>query len=173
MEEAEKNSDKKSLATRAVSIEWVLVPWIPIGAAVYVACTIEDIRLLFIPLFFIVVCTVIFGCSLFAFITHPKTVIGADANGLYFYYRGGKEVFIPYGDIVKAATYMSRNSFGGIAVTTSTADDRILSLRISEDKGLLADRINELIGRDEKQAYLERIAIKPKVKIKPANDIKE
>lgn len=173
MEETEKNLGKKTLATRAESIEWVLVPWIPIVAAVYVACTIEDKRILFIPLVFIVVCTAIFGYNLFAFITHPKTAIQADANGLYFYYRGGKEIFIPYGDITAVAAYMSRNSFGGIAVRTSDRDDRILSIRISEDKELLADRINELLKREDKQSYLERIAIKPKVKVKPEDGIKE
>ncbi len=77
-------------------------------------CLTEDKRFLFIPLICLTVAFICFVALLFRFITEPKIAIQADVNGIYFYFRNNKVIFIDFKDIVEVAAQMPYHDFGYI-----------------------------------------------------------
>ena len=151
------NEKRYTLATRAVGLESLIVTGVFTILMIIGACLISDKRFLFIPLLFLAVSFVAFIALLFRYFTEPKIAIQADYNGIYFYYRNNKEIFIAFKDIVEILPCKSRNSYGEIAVYTN--DNKYKSIMIKEDKGLLVSRLRDLLDKENKEEYLIKIEI--------------
>ena len=92
----EPSNKRYTLATRDISLEALIVTGVIIILMIIWACLIEDKRFLFVPLSFLLVSTVGFILLLVRYFTEPKIAIQADCNGIYFYYRNNREVYILY-----------------------------------------------------------------------------
>lgn len=148
-----------TLATRAINLEDLIVTGIFIALMIIWACLIKDKRFLFIPLFFLSVCFIIFILLAFRYVKEPKIAIQADRKGIYLFYRNNKEIFIDYDNIVKIWSG-PRNKYGAIYI--STVEDEYKSINIKEDKGDLVSQITYLLELENKQNYLTSIEIKLK-----------
>ena len=116
MEKKVTSEKRYTLATRNVTLEQLIVTGGVIALMIVWACFTSDKRLLFIPLFFLVVCVCIFILLLFRWLTEPKIAIQADCNGIYFYYRKKKEIFVNYNDIVNVSHFGLRDKYGKIVI---------------------------------------------------------
>lgn len=154
----EKCEKRYTLATRDVGLDSFIVTGGIIALMIVWACLTYDKHLLFIPLFFLTVCVGIMGVLLFRLFAEPKIAIQADINGIYFYYPKNKQVFIPYGDIVKVERRGLRNIYGRILIRTEDKEYR--SIRTNELCDRLLNPIRNLVEKTDKEEYLMKIAIK-------------
>lgn len=156
-----------TIATRNIDLQDLIIAGIMIVLMIIWACLITDKRFIFIPLFFLAVLIGIFISCLFRYITEPKIAIQADCNGIYFYYRNKKEVFIDYNNIVEIIPmgkgYISVNSYGQILIKTE--NDKYLSIRTLEGGYKLRGLIKDLLSVKNKEEYLMKNEIKTKSKI--------
>ena len=149
-----------TLATRNVTLEELIVTGIVIALMIVWACFTDDKRLLFIPLFFLVVCICILISLLFKWLTEPKIAIQADCNGIYFYYRKNKEIFVKYNDIVSVSHSGLRNKYGKIVIKTN--DSEYKSIETEQRDDVLFSTIEHLWKTEDKEEYLIRNKIKKK-----------
>lgn len=156
----EEVKQKYTLATKAADLESVVVSGAFSVLMIVWACLTEDKRFLFIPLICLTVAFICFVALLFRFITEPKIAIQADVNGIYFYFRNNKVIFIDFKDIVEVAAQMSYHSFGYISI--STQSKKYTSIMIRERKHLLVSNIKDLLNKEDKEQYLLKIAITKK-----------
>ncbi len=136
----------------------MVLTFVAIILLIICACLINEKQFLFIPLFFIAILALAFIVLLFKFLTEPKIAIQADFDGIYFYYRNNKEIFINYKDINQIVANKSRNSYGGITIYAK--DNIYRSIMIKEDKYQVISQIKNLINKDDKEKYLTKIGIK-------------
>ncbi|MDE6408422.1 MAG: hypothetical protein K2K48_05820 [Anaeroplasmataceae bacterium] len=149
-----------TLATRNITLEKLIVTGGVIALMIVWACFTEDKRLLFIPLFFLIVCVCIFISLMFKWLTEPKIAIEADCNGIYFYYRKHKEIFVKYNDIVNVSHSGLRNIYGRIVITTK--DNKYKSIETEQRDDVLFNKIKNLVEAEDKEKYLIHIEIKKK-----------
>lgn len=161
MEAVKEDTEKRyTLATRAVNAEALIVTGGFCGLMIVWACFTDDKRFLFIPLFFLIVSIIGFVSLLIRFLTEPKIAIQADCNGIYFYFRKNKEIFIDYNDIIEVSACGSYHQYGEISIKTKSG--KYESIRINESKNRLADDIRDLLQKENKEEYLRKIEIKRK-----------
>ena len=151
-----------TLATKNVTLEDLIVTSGVIVLMIIWVCFTEDKRLLFIPLFFLVVCLCILIALLFKWLTEPKIAIQADCNGIYFYYRKKKEIFIPYNKIVDVSHSGLRDRYGKIVITTN--ENKYKSIETRQRDDVLFNRIQTLLQTEDKEKYLLQIEIKEKTR---------
>lgn len=158
----EKNVEvnKRTLATRSISLEEPIVTGVFMVLMIAGACTIEDKRFIFIPLLFLAVSSVAFGRFIFRYVTEPKIAIQADPEGIYFYYRNNKEVYIKLDEIKEVSAFGVWGKWGGISIITQTAKHQSIDIR--EDKYALASTIRFLLTTENKEHYLTKVEIKVK-----------
>jgi len=148
------------LATRDINSEALIVAGAFAILMIVGACVIDDKRFVFVPLLFAVICFIALLVLLFRFFTEPKTAIQADCDGVYFYYRKNREVFIPFDDIVEVSWLGVRNRYGSVVVTSKTNTHK--SIRIREDTYDLTSQIRYLLQITNREEYLKIIEIKRK-----------
>ncbi len=160
----EKCEKRYTLAKRGISLEELIVTGVMSALMIVWACLTEDIRFLFIPLFFLLALFSCFITFLFRYVTAPKIAIQADCNGIYFYYRSCKAIFINYSDIVKITKSSSycrggrASAEGRITVFTETAEYK--SIRVEDASDAFLYKMQKLVDTDNKEEYLIKIAIK-------------
>lgn len=150
----------RTLATRRISLEEPIVTGIFMTLMIVWACLIEDKRFIFVPLLFLAAFIVPFVSFVVRYVVEPKVAIQADCEGIYFYYKNHKEVYIKLDEIKEVMAYGVWGKWGGIRVTTQV--DKYESIEISEDKYALAGKIRFLITTENKEHYLTIIEIKEK-----------
>ena len=162
-----KNTNKNkryTLAARDISLQDFIIMVIMVVLMEVWVCLITDKRFIFIPLFFLAILIVILISLLFRYFPEPKIAIQADCNGIYFYYRNKKEVFIAYNDIIDVIgmghIYGGVNSFGQILIKTE--NNKYLSIRTFEGNEKLRDTIKDLWGCKIKEEFLIKHEIKNK-----------
>ncbi len=160
MEKKVTSEKRYTLATRNVTLEQLIVTGGVIALMIVWACFTSDKRLLFIPLFFLVVCVCIFILLLFRWLTEPKIAIQADCNGIYFYYRKKKEIFVNYNDIVNVSHFGLRDKYGKIVIKTN--DSEYKSIETEQRDDVLFNNIKSLLQAEDKEKYLMRIERKKK-----------
>lgn len=159
------NKNKRyTLATRNIALQDLIIIGIMVVLMIVWACLITDKRFIFIPLFFLAILMVMLISVLFRYFTEPKIAIQADCNGIYFYYRNKKEVFIAYNDIIDIIAmgkiYSGVNNYGQILIKTE--NDEYLSIRTFEGKYKLQSLIRDLLTVKNKEEYLMKNEIKTK-----------
>ncbi len=154
-----------TLATRDIDLESLLVTGVLIVLIVIWACVTQDKRILVIPLFLLVVSFIAFISLLFRFFTEPKIAIQADCNGIYFYYRNRKEIYIDYKDMTEITTYCLYGRGRAVAkcgIVIVAKNNRYKSISIMQSADDTLNIIRTLVNTNDKEEYLMSIKIKQK-----------